>query len=544
MTTHALTQRWAAIVFAVLSPPGFAAAEPWTNHLGMKFVPFEDIHVSVFETRVRDFEAFWLSEGSADRYFETDFAQGPDHPVVNVRIGQAREFCDWLTRVEAEQGLIDPSQRYRLPTDAEWSRFAGLISEPGTTPESRDGKIKNRFPWGVSWPPPEGIGNFADASSAAIGATAEGVTAYDDGFPRTAPVGSFQPNRHGLFDLAGNVWEFVEDDYTDRRVTELRVVMRGGSWRDSAREMFEISHRNVSRPTRAFPLWGFRVVLADDAENEDEPPVLVAHQQLPEAENAITEAEKIATLVRAIETCEYKMMPDEVIDLLERAAGEDRHLDAASLLAKWSADVDERDAMLKWNRVAAGLGDLRATTRIGLAMAETEAPDQDWKRAIELLREAAAAGEPNAVYYLGECLLFGKGVNRAPKKAVEHFSQARESGHAKASLMLGTCYAKGIGVAPDFGRAADLYREAVERGAIRGYGNLAVLHLRGRGVEFSPPQAVELFRKGADLGDPVAAFYLGRCHEDGIETTTSRDEAESWILAMAEENGNPRELLW
>ncbi|MEM7010197.1 MAG: SUMF1/EgtB/PvdO family nonheme iron enzyme [Verrucomicrobiota bacterium] len=239
----------------------------WTNHLEMKFVPFEEILVSVYETRIKDYEKYWETKGIEDRYYETDFDQGPDHPVVNVQIGQARKFCEWLTEVEREQERIQQNHFYRLPTDQEWSRLAGLENEVGTSPEGRDGKIRNVFPWGTQWPPPAGSGNYADTSAKSVRAVRYQITGYNDGFARTAPVGSFPPNKHGVFDLAGNVWEYCNDNYSARRNGgPYPVVMRGGSWQDYRKDNFETAHRNVSTPEKSHPLWGFRIVLVKEAE--------------------------------------------------------------------------------------------------------------------------------------------------------------------------------------------------------------------------------------------------------------------------------------
>jgi len=234
---------------------------PWQNSLDMKLMPVSGLLVAAWETRVQDFEAFWESEENPDRYYEPDFPQGKDHPVVNVNIDDAKRFCAWLTEVEREKELIQPNHVYRLPTDSEWSMFAGLKNEQGSTPEERDGGIKDIYPWGKEWPPPPDSGNFADRS--ALLALGEMIHDYDDGFVRTAPVGTFSPNRYGLYDIAGNVWEWVSDPYSADPGSDY-VSMRGGSWQDHRKDMLQTSTRNVTGPHHRFIHWGFRVVLVDD----------------------------------------------------------------------------------------------------------------------------------------------------------------------------------------------------------------------------------------------------------------------------------------
>jgi eukaryotic-like serine/threonine-protein kinase len=162
----------------------------WTNSLGMKFVSLGQIRISIWETRVQDYEAFCRATG---RHYEPpDFPQGPTHPVVKVNWFDATAFCKWPTEKEREKGVVEDRQLYRLPTDLEWSAAVGLPNETGSTPEARDGKIQNEFPWGKQWPPPAGAGNYS-AAGQRRGAT--------------LPAGSFKPNALGLYDLGGNVWE-------------------------------------------------------------------------------------------------------------------------------------------------------------------------------------------------------------------------------------------------------------------------------------------------------------------------------------------------
>jgi formylglycine-generating enzyme required for sulfatase activity len=234
--------------------------QPYTNSLGMKFVPVGDIRFSVWETRVQDYEAFCRA---TDRHYDPpDFQQTPTDPVVKVNWFDANAFCRWLTDKEHDENLLDDRQVYRLPTDREWSAAVGLPHEAGATPEARDGKIHNEYPWGKQWPPPRGAGNYADQSAKGRGISV--IRNYSDGFPQTAPAGSFKPNALGLYDLGGNVWEWCAESYKGSTSSTGRDwgVLRGGGWATSNRLEAQSSYRNVVDRNERDVIYGFRCVLA------------------------------------------------------------------------------------------------------------------------------------------------------------------------------------------------------------------------------------------------------------------------------------------
>ena len=226
---------------------GPAPGQPFTNSLGMKFVPLGDIRISIWETRVQDYASFLQATG---RHYEpTDFQQAPNHPIVKVNWFDAVAFCKWLTEKERDDNLIQDRQSYRLPADKEWSQAVGLQNEVGGTPQARDGKIKNEFPWGKQWPPAASAGNY--------------------GIPQkrgaTMPVGSFKPNSLGVYDLGGNVWEWCADTYKGGSGgTRDWGVLRGGSWATTNRLEMQSSYRNVIDRNDRDVIYGFRCVLAPE----------------------------------------------------------------------------------------------------------------------------------------------------------------------------------------------------------------------------------------------------------------------------------------
>ena len=263
---------------AAISPP--RPGKPWTNTLEMSFVPVGNIHMAAFETRVRDFEAFVQStrydaEGGMSSAMKQEgfqrrnlswkspgFPQTPNDPVVGVCWEDADQFCAWLTRKERNQGAITAFQRYRLPTDGEWSEAIGLLHEEGATPEERSGRSKGVYPWGGALPPPEGAGNYAgEESRQGAPASWTFLKGYRDAFPRTAPVEATRANALGLHALGGNVWEWCLDRFNQS--TKWRVL-RGGSWATSRSEEMLSSYRRGYDPLFRMDDAGFRFVIAPE----------------------------------------------------------------------------------------------------------------------------------------------------------------------------------------------------------------------------------------------------------------------------------------
>jgi formylglycine-generating enzyme required for sulfatase activity len=260
--------------------------QPWQNSLGMKFVPVAGTQVlfSVWDTRVQDFEMFVKSTGydategmySIGKYGwyphgatwkEPGFSQGPTHPVVGISWNNAEEFCKWLTKRERSAGDLPQDREYRLPTDEEWSAAVGLKNEIGNTPEDKDSKIQ-LYPWDIpqkrdkSWPPPAGAGNYA-GEEAKIGDWPSEwpiIEGYNDGYPRTSPVGSFQANFGGLYDMGGNVWQWCEDWFNAEK-NQYRVL-RGASWLNRYPGSLLASSRRNLTPVDRYDNVGFRCVVA------------------------------------------------------------------------------------------------------------------------------------------------------------------------------------------------------------------------------------------------------------------------------------------
>ena len=276
---------------------GVSKNAPFTNGLGMKFVPAGSPGVlfSVWETRVRDFEAFVEDSGhdavSENRFGgkastlekKADGSLGPEqkggswkdplfpakqteeHPVVCVSYLDAEAFCEWLTKRDRASGRIPAGGSYRLPTDSEWSRAVG-----GT-----------EFPWGEHYPPRATDGNYSGAEAMVgvlQGMTTElGKAGFRDSAARTGPVGMFAENRFGLYDMGGNVSEWCSTWYTadlndeetkkaipaaaDDQGGQTLRVLRGASWSGNGRVGLRSSCRGRTLPMYRRDPYGFRCVL-------------------------------------------------------------------------------------------------------------------------------------------------------------------------------------------------------------------------------------------------------------------------------------------
>jgi len=229
--------------------------EPHTNSLGMAFVPLPrvPVQIAVHEVRVSDFETF-MAAANYNREADTlHFEQEADHPAVNINLEDAKAFCAWLTQKELAAGKLNSKQSYRLPTNIEWSAAAGIVAGRGMgLSGSSDQRLENErgFPWGTGWPPPEGAGNFASHE----------IQGYSDPFRYTSPVGKFKPNALGLYDMAGNVWEWCDEP---NRSDKTKATVRGGSWIYFREDFLRSSYRYEVPPALRAPTFGFRCIYED-----------------------------------------------------------------------------------------------------------------------------------------------------------------------------------------------------------------------------------------------------------------------------------------
>jgi hypothetical protein len=253
---HHVTEEPVALPVTPTSATAPTREGPFVNSLGMPFVPVPGARCGFAQwpVRVQDYARFEGEVSGVDGSWKNvefkGLKQGVDHPVVNVSWENALAFCRWLSQREG--------RTYRLPMDHEWSLAVGIgdREDANKTPEDKNMEIDAVYPWGTAWPPPPDAGNYAgEEAKSILGDVIEG---FRDNHPFTSPVGSYAPNRLGIFDLGGNVWEWCEDKY---EYTSSSRVLRGGAWYFSNPGFLLSSSRLGYDPSYRGLSLGFRVVL-------------------------------------------------------------------------------------------------------------------------------------------------------------------------------------------------------------------------------------------------------------------------------------------
>ena len=192
--------------------------------------------------------------------------QSSQHPVVLISHNDATAFCRWLSKKE--------NKTYRLPTEAQWEYACRAESE-------------GFFYWGDSFGRGKGYVNWCDKAAnqwyMQYGYRFAKIVNDNDSYGATAPVGSYEPNSFGLYDMHGNVWEWCQDWFGDDYYSispaidpsgpsgGVDRILRGGSWYDNALTCRAASRQWYNPDLRNHDA-GFRVICVGETDNVVNPP--------------------------------------------------------------------------------------------------------------------------------------------------------------------------------------------------------------------------------------------------------------------------------
>ena len=201
----------------------------------MHFVTTSAYFIDKYEVSNAEYSRFvQATKHPQPLFWQDERFNHPDHPVVGVNWYDAIAYAQWKGR--------------RLPTEAEWEKAA----------RGNDGRL---YPWGKKWD--KGFHLFF-----------VNVFGMDDKYAHTAPVDYYQSGASpfGVFNMAGNVWEWCMDWYAPdfyRNSPEINPmgpeksgmkVLRGGSWVNSI-DSVQVILRARNSPHARNKMYGFRTVL-------------------------------------------------------------------------------------------------------------------------------------------------------------------------------------------------------------------------------------------------------------------------------------------
>lgn len=222
-------------------------------------------YIATTETTNAQFRQFLESHSSGQ--IENNSLNREHQPVAQISWQQAARYCNWLsekaglpTFYREKNGIIRgynaSSIGFRLPTEAEWS-FVSRVED----------NTYRKFAWGEDFPPNTAVVNVADTTAALV--TGRILNGYTDNYIVAAPVASFPPNHRGLYDIGGNVSEWIHDVYAIPSanaeltadplgaMTGDNYTVRGSSWALSRLSELRLTYRDYGAAGRDD--LGFRV---------------------------------------------------------------------------------------------------------------------------------------------------------------------------------------------------------------------------------------------------------------------------------------------
>jgi formylglycine-generating enzyme required for sulfatase activity len=215
----------------------------------------EDFYISKYEVTFAQYDKFCID---TKRAFPKDEGWGrANRPVINVSYEDAKAYIKWLNE--------KTNMNYALPTEAQWEYVSSYTQEI----ENDDNTTTHKTIQDFGLNSETLVCRYANLSD--TNTDFPWKINCNDGYETTAIVGEYQPNPRGIYDMSGNVWEWVEDNYSPDYTTSPKdgsanlakydgtKVMRGGSWYNAIGEL-STTYRQSASPTFRGGRFGFRLV--------------------------------------------------------------------------------------------------------------------------------------------------------------------------------------------------------------------------------------------------------------------------------------------
>ncbi len=386
----------------------------------------EDYWIGRYEVTQAQYEAVMKNNPSerAGQYF----------PVTNVSYNDAVTFCEKLN--SQTEGRRLKGYIYALPTEAQWEFAArgGIYSKKHCVYSGSD--------------------NIHD------------VAWFKGNASSVHKVGDKQPNDQGLYDMSGNVWEWVRDMYKpytadptvdpDNQDGTLHISRGGGfAWYAAGcRAASRNKDQNMRRDC------GFRLALVKKSSvqpnmslklDADAEPIFTDSQKSAENETEKGDPDAPASEKTNNDDEKSETQLNQALIYLKRGLKE-------------GGEDDNKKKAVKYARMAAENGLDDAQWLLGWFYLNGTGVEKDPGEAVIWLQKAADQGNAKALKSLAGCYFQGIGVQKDTEKAIRLFRKAADEGNADAQYILGCCYAFGIQVEKDVEKARYWLEKAAENG--------------------------------------------------------------------------------
>lgn len=467
---------------------------------GGSFPPFY-----IGETEVS--QALWESV----MHENPSYYKGEELPVANVSWRQSVEFTEKLRNLLGEQ--------FRLPSEAEWE-FAAKGGTKGHGYTYPGSNILDEVGW-----------YYYNSGDKRLKGEWDATVAHENNCTPHAPKGK-KPNELGLYDMAGNVWEWCQNAGD---TFEGEHVERGGGWSNDPDECSIKSRKQVNSSHTGWNT-GLRLVMpaSTTATSSSQP---ASSSSLSSPSFAGMTKEEIGKKGRELyDNDNYS----EALPYVYEAAKQG-YLDSEYLMGLMSyygdGVVKDYEQAAYWFRKAADSGGIYSMNMLGVCYEYGRGVKQSWTDAVYWYRKSAEDNCGRAQDNLGLCYENGTGVAKDYEQAVYWYQKAADNDISSGQMHLGYCYYNGLGVAKDYDQAVYWYQKAADKGNSAAINNLGVCYAHGYGVAQNWEEAVKWYRKAAEAGSSTGQNNLGDCYYNGNGVAKDYEEAVKWYRkAVAQGN--------